>query len=178
MRLRGREAPSALLLGLAFLAACSVKAPVYGLRPSYPEVLRRSGGGSEAVFTLVDSTRPQLRWEDFPPRDEAGLPIAEPALAKVKWVVYDVKVYREENGSPGALVEEKSGIAEPRHQFQKELAPCARYFWSVRARFLLEGREEATEWGVVASPGRDRWVPVTPDPGYFRFQTPCGKPRS
>src|SRR5207249_2966768 len=110
--------------------------------------------------------RPMLRWEKYPPTEG------------VKWVVYDLKVYREEKGAPGRLLEEKAALAEPNFQFQKELDPCAKYFWSVRARFRIEGRDQATEWGVVQIPGRDRWVPVVPDPAYYRFQTPCGKDRS
>jgi hypothetical protein len=161
-----------VILALA-LCACSVKAPVYGLRPEYPQSRVRRGG-KEPVFSMVDSRRPELRWEAFPPRDQAGVAVADATLSRAKWIVYDVKLWREENGAPGALVEEHSGLPEPRYQFQNPLENCAKYFWTVRARFTLDGREQATEWGVIQTADRPRWVNVVPDPDYYRFQTPCG----
>ncbi len=156
----------------AALGGCSVKAPVYGLRPEYPEARMRRGG-KEPVFTLVDTSQPELRWEAFPPRDKDGVAVADAALARAKWIVYDLKLWREDNGAPGALAEEHKGLPEPRYQFQSPLAACTKFFWTVRARFTLEGTEQATEWGVIQTEGRPRWVPVVPDPGYYRFQTPC-----
>lgn len=155
------------------LSGCSVKAPVYGLRPDYPEARVRRGG-KEAVFTLIDSRQPELRWEAFPPRDKEGVAVADATLSRAKWVVYDLKLWHEENGAPDALAEEHGGLAEPRYQFQSPLDACAKYFWTVRARFTLDGREQATEWGVIETTDRPRWVPVVPDPDYYRFQTPCG----
>jgi hypothetical protein len=165
---RAREA---LLLILA-AGACAEPARYFGLKPEYPPAIARSGG-KEALFSRVESTRPMLAWEAFPPRDASGFNIPDETMRKVKWVVYDLKVYAEDNGSPGRLVEDQRGLAEPHFQFQSPLTPCAKYFWSVRARFQLEGREEATEWGVIATAGRDRWVPVVPDPGFYRFEIPC-----
>ncbi len=140
------------------LGACAENAAVYGLKPEYPQVLAH---GKEVLFTTVESTKPMMRWEAYPPRDDA------------KWVVYDLKVYLSENGAPGRLIDEADSLPFPRYQFQKALASCAKYFWTVRARFRVAGREEATEWGAVQIPGRDRWVPVVPDPAYYRFETPC-----
>jgi hypothetical protein len=124
----------------------------------FPEVRAH---GKQVLFTEVDSTRPSLSWEAFQPP------------AGGNWVVYDLRLYKSENDSPGRVTLEENGLPFPRYQFQKGLEPCAKYFWTVRARFRVSGREEATEWGVVRTPGRDRWVPVVPDPAYYRLSTPC-----
>jgi len=46
---------------------------------------------------------------------------------------------------PEALIFNEMGLTKPSYQMP-ELEPCTVYFWTVRARYLLDGRPQATEW--------------------------------
>lgn len=53
---------------LLISVGCTFKGATYGLKPEYPENRLREylHGGSEIVFTEVDSLQPTFRWESFP----------------------------------------------------------------------------------------------------------------
>ena len=48
--------------------------------------------------------------------------------------------------SPVTLVHEVSGLKEPSYALAEPLQPCGWYFWTVRARFKLNGFPRITEW--------------------------------
>ncbi|MCX7914624.1 MAG: hypothetical protein N2511_08595, partial [Thermodesulfovibrionales bacterium] len=125
-----------LLISLLILIAtgCTFKAPTYGLRPEYPENRYRS----EIVFTEVDSLQPTFKWASFPKsrdlgRDEQGF------LIKIRDVTYDLKIWKAENEFPGYLIYSRQSLPEPFHKIEQLLEPCAKYFWTVRARFKIDG---------------------------------------
>lgn len=163
-----------LLIATIFLAAC-VTIPTFGLKPIYPI---NECGRSGIYFTEVDSLQPVLRWETFPPEQVRS--DAE-QISKIRNITYDLKVWLSENNSPSSLLYSRKGLPEPRYEIEEPLLLCARYFWTVRARFLVDGKERVSEWGISARPplkevyGDDfiRRSPVVPPPNLYRFETPC-----
>ncbi len=71
---------------------------------------------------------------------------------------------------PPASVYSRAGIPAPSHTLEETVQPSTKYFWTVRARFELDGQPRVTEWGVTDSFAR-RLVPVS-NPFSFRFKTP------
>ncbi|MCX7891449.1 MAG: hypothetical protein N2544_03640 [Burkholderiales bacterium] len=146
--------------GAASGARASSLAPPYVLAPKQPPVSRsldmrgvfmqkyRLGHG-DLAYAYADSVQPLLAWEAFP-RDFDGL-----APGRVTDVVYDLRVFRSEPAGPvfttGAMVYERTGLAAPEHRVADPLMACARYTWTVRARFRLDGQPRATEWGAAAN---------------------------
>jgi hypothetical protein len=165
------------LTAIVSLTACS--APTFGLKPLYPENICRRHD-CEIFFTEVDSLRPVLRWEAFPPE---GLRLSEAeAINKIRYITYDLNVWISENDSPSSLIYSRRGLPEPRHEIEEPLLPCANYFWTVRARFLVDGKERVSEWGISAWPEPTgaaaadaivRRSPVVPHPNLYRFMAPC-----
>lgn len=160
--------------------------PMYGicwLAPVYPKaqpllvsevvgsVFQRSDAcpASGLHFSAVDSLQPTLAWSPFPRAvDRQRL---EPAtLEKIRDVTYDLRIWREEGCERGRPVYERSGLSAPVHRLEQPLAPESRYFWSVRARFVVEDRAMVTRWS--------HFDPLTCFPNdiadwqYHRFATP------
>ncbi len=178
------------LVFVVFLLAtsCTVKSSVFGLKPEYPE--NRIGGlyrsdTNEIVFVEVDSFQPTLRWESFPrPQDLKE----DNALSSIKNVTYDLKIWRSEGNYPAVLICSKQGLHEPRYKLEEPLEPCSRYFWTIRARFEIEGKGRVTEWGVsimgipqdmdamlISSHAFGRRSPIVPNRDLYRFKAPCPK---
>lgn len=137
-------------------------------------------------FQDVDTLRPQFAWESFPraldrPDDDAD------SFTDVR---YDLRLYRGDPTAgvaiaPGRLVTEVEGITEPFYQLGSDLDACGWYFWTVRARFRLNGMRRATEWGggyhtaggsyfpsFSRRHGDTLWVPWPSDYLYYPFRTP------
>jgi hypothetical protein len=55
--------------------------------------------------------------------------------------------------APAGIVYRRDGLASPTHTLETALSPGTRYFWTVRARFELDGRERVTEWGTINNGG-------------------------
>ena len=188
--MQGRGAlwkPGPWLILVLFLVGCGV--PVVGLRPEYPEAGSRYGDATWG--NEVDTLRPTLRWEAFPRRkdrelDRAGL------LSRVQHVSYDLRIWRDARDYASQAVYRRDGLPTPSHQVERYLARCATYFWTVRARFELDGHPRVTEWGVTTfstSAAKDSGlpepadrlefarrfpiVPNPPNPFAYRFKTPC-----
>ncbi len=99
-------------------------------------------------FRQLDTLTPKLSWERFPrPFDFNS------SSAQVEDIRYDLRLlhFGPRHGSvgPRPRVLEVNGLSVPEFQLKEPLSPCSRYFWSVRARFTLNGRPRATEWGGV-----------------------------
>lgn len=175
-----------LLLILIMSAGCSVKVPVYGLKPEYPE---NRLGASEILFTGADSLQPTFRWESFPrPGDLKN--DGQRMLSGKEEITYDLKILSFENGR---IVHSRQGLTEPYYKIEEPLEPCTKYLWTVRAHFNLDGQPRVTEWGIsvisrypqgitkthgypLSGIAMGRRSPLLPNPGLFRFRTPCMKP--
>lgn len=173
-----------LILVFILICGCSSVAPTLGLRPEYPENRNRTGSLShspEILFVEVDSLQPTFRWETFPrphdfKADKQGM------LSRIKNVTYDLKIWRSENNSLSQVIYNRLGLPTPSHKIEIPLEPCAKYFWTIRARFELDSQVRVTEWGNSQSGEwqgevyfiTPRW-PGIPNPLLYRFKTPCPK---
>lgn len=133
--------------------------PDYVLQPLYPVPVqsldlrgafmdRYKTGWGNLQFVAVDDLRPTLKWEAFPrPLDVAG---AGGEAKRFDAVRYEVAIYEARSLAafyePGALIRRHTGLTEPAYRLDKALQPCARYFWSVRAHFMLDGWPRVTDW--------------------------------
>lgn len=156
------------MAGLALVGGCSVA--VSGLRPVYPEVRHRG------VFVEVDSLQPALRWEAYPRPLDRGAD-EEGVLDRIRNVTYDLKIWRAENETPGEVVYTRQGLPGPWHRLERALEPSTKYFWTVRARFELDGDPRVIEWGTIGHPivpasRPSRRSPLVPNPAHYRFKTP------
>jgi hypothetical protein len=108
--------------------------------------------------SIVGSTSTTLNWQALP----ATLPEQYFAgnQARARNVVYDVMLFRagaRGRPVPAELVRSYDGITLPTVRVGP-LAACTRYFWTVRARFELDGRMRVSEWSGAYNLGE------TPDP--------------
>lgn len=146
-------------------------------------------------FVEVASRQPLLRWQAFPRDfDQIG---DNGQHRQISDVSYDLRLFNTTEGSyvtkgnfhmdmlvPGTKIYEVRGIPAPSHTVALRLEPGTKYFWSVRARFRLDGNVRLTEWsGTYTEPpwkfriaedgrwyGRNRTV--QPEWYYFPFKTP------
>lgn len=172
--------------------------PYHVLKPVYPKP-RRGGvdlreivsrryakgwGGFDVV--PVDELQPTLRWEAFP--RQADRPGKAEEARHFANVSYEVSVFRAiftkddfyyagGHYVAGPRVYARKGLTEPWHRIEEPLRPCARYAWTVRARFELDGQTRVTEWTVSAyAPRNQRRSPgpteVDASEYYFLFSAP------
>ena len=175
---------------LLLVAGCGAGGPlpVSGLRPEYPEV-RRGRVISWPVAAKVGSLQPTFRWESFPRPHGHEADKAVPQ-GRISNVTYDIKIWRP----PAELVYAREGLPEPSHTIEEPLAPRTFYYWTVRARFELDGHPRVTDWGRWKSSKKSlktyverTWGPNSPEvkvidyygremlvvnPMFFPFQTP------
>lgn len=159
------------LPGLALVVGCAGRVPVSGLRPHYPE--------ASLKFVEVDSLQPTLSWEAFPrPIDLAGDKYG--IRGRISNVTYDLRIWQADEESPREYPAEiayaRRGLREPWHTVEQPLMPSTMYFWSVRARFELDGQPRVTQWGVTY-PSVPQFIHVphqrlVPHPDLYRFETP------
>lgn len=145
----------------------------FGLAPIEPPTCGVLTGdrllGARFEWFAVDSLRPRLRWQAFPRRSDLAANPAE--MGRVRNIRYELVVAREEEMVPGEIVYRRTGLTLPEHALESPLRPNARYFWTVRARFELDGRSRVTEWGATLAEGFGR---VTAPSKYsYRFRTPA-----
>lgn len=156
-----RGAHSAGLLGVSF-----------GLKPLYPPTRGTLTGdklfGSHFEWTTVNSTRPTLHWQTFP--RESDLVSAPEEMGRVSNVRYDLVVAEESNMSPGKVVYRRYGLTTASHKLKVTLKKRTRYFWTVRSRFDLDGRERLTEWSSAHYMARQGIT--APSVFSYRFKTP------
>ncbi|HSN39638.1 MAG TPA: hypothetical protein VLT92_05535 [Burkholderiales bacterium] len=152
--------------GAGFLSAA------FGLAPLYPPTRGQLTGdrliGDTFEWFAVDSVRPTLRWQAFP--RETDIAAAPEDMKRVRNVSYELVVARERNLVPAETVYRRSGLAKPEHTLATALASGARYFWTVRARFELDGRERVTEWSSTHFIAREKIT--APSRFSYRFRTP------
>jgi hypothetical protein len=141
--------------------AGSIFVAAYGLAPIEPAVFGLLG-------VRVDSLQPTLRWQAFPRAQD--LAAAPQDMARVRNVRYDLVIARNENLAPAEIVYRREALPRPDHAPETPLAPRTDYFWTVRARFELDGRERVTSWGYTEHEQRERWT--VPSRFSYRFRTP------
>ena len=159
-----------------FVSAGLLNSVTFGLAPEYP-LMRgpREHPFPGWIWTPVDSLQPVMRWESFP--GTADLAVAPAEMARVSNVTYDLVIAAERNDSPARLVYRREKIAANFHKLDVPLEPDRRYFWSVRARFDLDGRFHVTEWArTIWDLGRARasWEAsdvISPHALSYRFST-------
>jgi hypothetical protein len=107
-----------------------------GLKPETPPA--RSHGCAS-----VTSRQPTLRWQAFLWAREATEDVPS-----VSGITYELKVWVADHDAPSKLVYVREGLSEPSHTVQEPLSAATTYFWSIRARFLLnEVAPRVTDWG-------------------------------
>lgn len=166
-------------LGLAMDAAIS------GFKPSYPKQ-EYAFWGARLTMVVVDSLQPTLRWTPFPGRHQfgagdSGRPfIPETHAARARNVRYDVRIWQVENLTARAVVYERFAIKTNSHTLEESLQPSKPYFWSIRARFEINGETRISEWSLSMIP----WTPgesprsqarrrgQIPAANFYRFETP------
>lgn len=135
---------------------------VYGLRPLEPP--------ARDQFVKVESLQPTLRWEPFPNAKDQEAD-HEHVLSRIRNVTYDMEIFRAgEEDHPVELVYVRVGLPEPSHTVEDPLQPSAKYFWTVRARFELDGLTRVSPWGRFRRPGTTH--AVVPSRLYFRLRAP------
>lgn len=126
------------LYGICWLA------PIYpaprGLACSKPEDRSMA---SASGLTVIDTLRPTLRWSAFP-RDLDRRQLDPSILNRIGNVTYELKTWNAEGRERGRLVYERTGLVTSEHPMEESLAPASLYFWSVLARFAIDGRPMAT----------------------------------
>jgi hypothetical protein len=152
------------------LSGCSVPAPVYGLRPEYPSAHLDIMSTPPAVaFVEVDTLQPTLRWEPFPNMEDREND-RNGRLTVIRDVTYDLKILGTERDYPTKVLYARSDLREPSHRVEMPLLPEAKYFWTVRARFTLDGVTRVTPWSQILG-GYSSEV-VVPSRYYFGLKTP------
>lgn len=123
----------------------------FGLAPEYPgtrfHLVTGGGIGETAEWVRVDSVRPTLQWESFP--REVDRDAAPSEMNRVRKVMYDLVIARADDYVPGEVVYRRTGINSNAHQLTEPLTAGAKYYWTVRARFELDGRMQLTEWATL-----------------------------
>lgn len=133
--------------------------PDYVLQPLYPlpvqsidlrgaffDKYKSSFGNLQ--FSTVDSLQPILQWEAFPRPldiDAAGAQGERFSEVRYEIALFDARLV-DPVYQPGTLLYRRSGLAAPSHRPDLALQPCARYYWTVRASFRLDGWPRLTEW--------------------------------
>ena len=126
-------------------------------------------------FQPVSSLQPILRWEPYklftPSNEERG---PQPIL--ISNVTYEIRIfqrtegysitwaYGKNTGNPGLLIYHRNDLVQPFHKLEKPLESDVEYFWTIRARFVLEDQIRVTEWSEQLLDG----LSVS----YFGFKTP------
>ena len=181
------------------------KVPYYVLSPVSPEVSpcvicgeypfskRPRTPYLRYEFVEVHDASPEFRWQSFPrDYDAAGPPEQSHEISDV---TYELKVFKSLVAShmgaslliPGEQVYEARGMPEPSHKLLRPLDPCGEYFWTIRAKFRLNGKLRVTEWsGLYLTPpwthrrtlgdtwlGGKWWSLPPPEWFYLPFKVPC-----
>ena len=125
------------------LAGCTARASVSGLKPQYPSVAPVAN-----EWINVSSLQPILRWETFPHQRPLIKDSGE-MKDRITDVTYELKIWRSLGENPGPLVYSRYGLSGSVHQVDIPLESSTVYYWSVRARFRLDGKLRGNEWSTL-----------------------------
>jgi len=125
----------------------------------------------------TDTLQPTLRWSAFP-REIDRQQLDPAVLQKISDVTYDLRIWDEDADQNSKsrhlnqrwrnrMIYERKGLAIAQHTLESPLPRASRYYWSVRARFVVDGRPMVTRWMRVS-----RCFSYDLSPGYYEFYTP------
>lgn len=97
----------------------------------------------------VDSLNPSLAWQLGAAHEFLKPPLQWTHARDRR---YDLRIWNEIDGAPGALVYERLGLDATEHRVESELAPRTTHYWSVRARYTIDGHPRATRWSAASTP--------------------------
>jgi hypothetical protein len=147
------------------------RTPDYMLRSLWPvqisiRLIKRPKIAGHLYPINVGTVTPLLAWEKLP--STVRVELFEGASPRARNIRYDVQVF--DAGPflrvPGLIaarrvVRRYTDLKAPEVRVEETLTPCTYYFWTVRARFELDGRQRSTEWsGAYHTIGGDadpRW---------------------
>lgn len=174
------------------LAPVDPPAPEMGIKWGNVFSFSKKPGGAQGFggmqFRDVVSLTPRFAWEKFPRAFDQNA-----VDGGYSDVVYDLRIYSGVISGLGTigplhLVQELTGLTEPAYRVEQPLDPCSWYFWTVRARFNLNGTVRSTEWGGAyktlggnffpSYSRRHGESPAVPWPAtylYYPFRTPNGE---
>ncbi len=164
----GERIVESLLLGTEWSALQPVGGPLRnvdycGLPPVAP---LWAGILSEMV---VESMSPTIRWAAFPLAEWVE---SDDRLGAAESVRYELRIWEASaEGALGGPIYERYDLLSPSHQVERELPADTAYFWSVRARYVLEGVPRATRWSAEQYPlfqRSEELVVAATDPGIER----------
>jgi len=102
-------------------------------------------GSRQLVESTVESVTPLLEWEE-------GILEHWGLDGGAGERTYDLRIWSVVDGMPGELVYERVGLEQPRHRVETLLKAGSTYFWSVRLRYLKDGRTRVTRWSASNTP--------------------------
>ena len=145
---------------VALAAACGIEPvqPPGGWTWSMTATRRPEAGKDDAhlyrraATGAVDSLRPLLVWRPRPASADDGRPLPWERATDVR---YDLRIWNEIDDAPGAPVYERFALTASEHRVEEALAPASRYYWSVRMRYVADGRDRTTRWGATNVPSFD-----------------------
>jgi hypothetical protein len=107
-------------------------------------------GSGRLAESPVESVTPMLEWE---PAGQVG-PVNDAVSASTRTgkIAYDLRIWSSVDGAPVDLVYERQGLPQPQHRVETALEPDSTYLWSVRTRYVVDGRTLVTRWNAANLP--------------------------
>jgi hypothetical protein len=152
---------------LMLLSGCQ-GTTVVGLRPEYPPVEIKAFS-LYGEFVEVDSLQPTFRWQAFPLSVKKEATEKATRNGEIEHVTYEIRIWRTTTDATGKLQYARSGLTGVHHRLETPLKPGTRYFWSVRAHFIVNGHPRTIEWSMAGYALRNETVP---NESCLRFRTP------
>ena len=132
---------------------------LFALEPLYPQpttgiirnaVKNRKLDLSRQSITSIADPQPVFRWTALEDLTGIGGVAARISDIRYEFRLYDSRGLVGMPKVPGELLVQQNGLTEASFQLPGGiLEPCQIYFWTVRARFLLDGFPRATEWTAL-----------------------------
>jgi len=135
-----------------------------GLKPVDPQI--QTDISHRNLPVTVTGLAPTLRWESLPGDN----------------VTYDLRIWKATGavgGHPGEVVCNKENLVVPAYTVESGLEALQPYYWSVRARFEIDGMPRLTQWSRVSMKNSEASkiltlgaVSLMPDPmsnQYYKF---------
>lgn len=108
-------------------------------------------GGFQA--TELSSLNPTFRWETFPREfDDFTMVGRDPEDVTYEFRLYEGKVIpvgARDVVAPLRVLHTARGLKDNYYEYPHELTPCTWYFWTVRAKFYLNGYPRIIAWTEV-----------------------------
>ena len=126
--------------------------PAYVLEPVQPTVTESTDVSARQFSPITPTQDPQaplFRWHPAPRSfTETGVPLDRLANLRYELRIFAATPDPKHDGLYRAepLLLTYVGIPSPSFTLPAPLEPCKKYYWTVRATFLLDGQPRATEW--------------------------------